>query len=448
MLVELIETLEQLREKDAAITLLNALANHASSIEQYDELSQCYFKLKKYEQAIIMSDMAYRKANNPQQEYAIRANLINLYNHANQPERAMELIKITEEINPNDIDNILEKAFSLFLLNRKQEAEQILLKYENIEGVSQEVKTKIKFNLGTYAMYRDEFIKGLSLFLLEGEKLKFWRKQTSPLVQYKFWQGGEFHGQNIVLNSEAGIGDEIVSVRFMKHLKEKTGMQPIWFTNRNDIVNIFNRNGFKATSNKKDLPKDGFWAYPMSLPIHLNLEYKDLWDGPYLKSLEEFDQKYKWMNDTQKLKIGLRWQGNPEYDQDLHRCVNLSQIYNTIKNIDADFYSIQRDNGLDQLIPYPEIKDMEKYMTSYEETMSILNNLDIVITTCTSIAHMSAAMGKRTFIFIPITAYYTWSHSMKQSPWYGDNVTLLRQDKPRDWSGPIQELIETLSKEV
>jgi tetratricopeptide (TPR) repeat protein len=448
MLIELIEFLEKVREKDAALTLLNALSNHAIGMQQCDELSQCYFKLKKYEPAIIMSESAYKKAETPQQEYAIRANLINLYNHANQPEKAMELIDALLQINPNDIDIILEKAFSLFLLNRKNEAEEILLKYENFPGISHELKTKIKFNLGTYAMYRDEFIKGLSLFLLEGEKLKFWRKQKSPLLQYKFWEGGNFPGENIVLNSEAGIGDEIVSVRFMKHLKEKTGMEPIWFTDRKDMVNIFNRNGFKATTDKSKLPKNGYWAYPMSLPIHLNLEYKDLWDGPYLKSLEEFDQKYKWMNQSKKLKIGLRWQGNPEYDQDLHRCVNLSQMFEAIKSIDADFYSIQRDNGLEQLNQYPEIKNMENYMTSYEETMSILNNLDIVITTCTSIAHMSAAMGKRTFIFIPITAYYTWSHSMKQSPWYGDNVTLLRQEVPRDWTGPVKELIETISKEV
>jgi hypothetical protein len=225
-------------------------------------------------------------------------------------------------------------------------------------------------------------------------------------------------------------------------------MNPIWFSDRKDIVNIFNRNGFLATSDKTKLPKTGHWTYSMSLPIYLNLEYKDLWDGPYLKSLEEFDYKYKWISENTKLKIGLRWQGNPEYDHDLHRSVKLSTLFESIKNIDAEFYSLQKDNGLEELDAYPEIKNMESCMTSYEETMSIINELDIIITTCTSIAHMASAMGKRTFIFVPITAYYTWSHSMKQSPWYGDNVTLLRQTKPRNWESPINELKESLSKNV
>lgn len=448
MILGLIQYLKDVKENKAALTLLNALSNHANSIEQYDELSQCYFKLKNYEAAILMSDMAYRKTSIPEQEYAIRSNLINLYNSANYPEKALDLIKISESSAQNDLEIILQKAFSLFLLGRREEAEEILLEYKDDENIPQELKTKINFNLGTYAMYRDEFIKGLSLFLLEGEKMKSWKKQSPPLVQYKFWEGEKIPKKNIILNSEAGIGDEIVSVRFMKHIKEKLDMEPIWYTDRKDMVNIFNANGFKATNNKSDLPEDGVWTYPMALPIYLNLEYNDLWSGPYLKSFKEIDVKYDWMNNTKKPKIGLRWQGNPEYDQDIYRCVKLNDIFSAIKNIDADFYSLQRDCGLDQLEEFKEIQDMEKYMSSYEETMSIINNLDIVITTCTSIAHMSAAMGKRTLIFVPISAYYTWNHSMEQSPWYGENVTLLRQEKPRNWEKPIQQLVEILSKEV
>jgi tetratricopeptide (TPR) repeat protein len=187
MLQDLIDLLEKLREKDAAITLLNALSNHAETVLQYDELSRAYFKLKRYESAIITCELAYKKAEYSDQEYAIRTNLINLYNHANYPDKALELINILLEINPNDIDIILEKAFSLFLLNEKDDAEKVLLKYKDDPSIPYDLRTKIRFNLGTYALYRDDFIEGLKLFLLEGEKLKYWRKEKSPLLQYKFW---------------------------------------------------------------------------------------------------------------------------------------------------------------------------------------------------------------------------------------------------------------------
>jgi hypothetical protein len=45
---------------------------------------------------------------------------------------------------------------------------------------------------------------------------------------------------------------------------------------------------------------------------------------------------------------------------------------------------------------------------------------------------------------VPISAYYVWSHSGDKSPWYGDNVTLLRQEKPRCWKAPLEKLKKIL----
>jgi hypothetical protein len=73
-----------------------------------------------------------------------------------------------------------------------------------------------------------------------------------------------------------------------------------------------------------------------------------------------------------------------------------------------------------------------------------MENLDIIITSCTSVAHAASSLGKRTFVFVPISAYYVWSHSMEQSPWYGDNVTLFRQEKPRTWKEPLLKLQNSL----
>jgi len=72
-----------------------------------------------------------------------------------------------------------------------------------------------------------------------------------------------------------------------------------------------------------------------------------------------------------------------------------------------------------------------------------------VITSCTSIAHLAAASGKRVFIMVPISAYYVWCHSKKykHSPWYGENVSVLRQKRPRYWDEPMSELVDLLKEE-
>jgi len=239
-------------------------------------------------------------------------------------------------------------------------------------------------------------------------------------------------------------------------------MEPIWFTDRKDMVEIFNANGFKATSDIKVIQsmasKDPslLWTYPMSLPVYLDLQYKNLWYAPYLKPLEKYwgtavclvDEHVKEDAPNKKYKIGLRWAGNPEYDHDLHRSVELNDILDTLIDTDAELYSLQKDSAVDDLINSRlKVEELGTKLDSFGLTLSVINELDLVITTCTSVAHAAAAMGKRVCIFVPISAYYTWSHSMAQSPWYGDNVTILRQTKPRDWTEAMLQLRKILAAE-
>jgi hypothetical protein len=443
MLEQLTQFLDKNGERDQAIKLLDTMDKLAFTFEENDDVAKSFFKLKEYDKAIKSGLKSYITAYTNEKTWVARANLINIYNHANQPEMALKYIKQAKVSIPRDIDTLLEEAYSNFLMNNRDKAESILLDVlENTDNLSEEYITKIKFNLGTYCLYRDEFQKGLRLFLLEGKKLDYWQKAK---LNFNFWEGGIQPGKTIVLYAEAGIGDEIINIRFMKHLRD-FGMNPVWLSDRKDLVNIFNRNGFTSINNLKELKnnKDVVWTYPMVLPVYLDLEYKDLWYGPYIKADQNYVEKWSYIKNSPKLKIGIRWQGNPLYDNDLHRSVDLKGFYESLKHLDADFYSLQKDNGLEELEDFPGIIDLQDKLNSWEDTLAVIENLDIVITSCTSVAHASAAMGKKTCIFVPISAYYVWSHSMEQSPWYGDNVILFRQEKPRSWKEPLKKLNKSI----
>lgn len=438
------QSLDQMGEKPAAIVLLDALARHSTEFQQYDDLAKCYFKLKEHEKALVYAEKALKLVPG-HGTYAAKYNVINVANHANYPERAMELIKQLEIINPGDTDVKLEKAFAHFLLNEKDKAEAILRKELENPKNDEKVKTKIRFNLGTYELLRDEFQNGLRKFLFEGRKLDYWKKPTLP---YKFWNGEDIAGKTLVIRAEAGIGDEFINVRFMKHLRDR-GVTPIWFTDRKEMADIFNRNRFSAvTSTKEIISQDVHWCHSMDLPVLLNLEYKDLWYGPYIKA----DPKNNIANEILPLDpkirpiIGLRWQGNPGYDQDLHRSIPLHELYKASYILGVNYVSLQRDTGLEEIDSWP-IADMSPWLTTFENTLAIIDKMDAVVTSCTSVAHAAAAMGKRTIVITPISAYYTWCHSTKQSPWYGDHVTILRQRKPRVWDEPLAELKEILDHE-
>lgn len=443
---DLCEALKHLGEKPAAMTLLEALGRHAGMTEQYDALAKSYFKIKRYKEAIPWAEKALATSVTNEQKYAARSNLMNVYAHAYEPEKALDEGIILEAINPNDNDTRLRKAYCYFLLGRLDEAEVILRKELQNPNNSDKIKNDIEFNLGTYEMYKDNFYEGLYRFLIYGRKMNLWNKPRLPFTE---WDTVPKPGHLIVLRAEAGIGDEFINVRFMDHFK-KIGMIPIWYTDRKEMKQIFNRHGYTAVNTVDEVKdhwngKDIYWCHSMDVPVLLNLQYKDLWNGPYLKSDPTVATP---IIKSSKLKIGLRWQGNPDYDNDLHRSVPLKELWDVVKNVDADFYSLQRDTGAEEVYEIPQIVPLhENHLDTFEQTLAIINDLDIVITSCTSIAHAAAAMGKKTVVFTPMSSYYVWCFSNKQprSPWYGENVKLIRQKRPRYWDEPMQELKEWLT---
>ena len=445
MIEELVISLDKMGETAAAVVLLDALTRNSTLFEHFDEVAKSYFKIKEYEKAYRNAEKALAIYSGPG-IFEVKYNTLNTANHANYPERAMTLIKQLEIISPKDIDLQMEKAFAYFLLNQKDNAEKILRDQLENPKNDEKVKTKLRFNLGTYELMRDEFQSGLRKFLFEGRKLDYWKKPSLP---FTFWEGTIHKGKTIYVRAEAGIGDEFVNVRFMKHLKDR-GMNPIWFSERKDMASIITRSGFDVVSSviNVSVKDDIYWTHSMDLPVYLNLEYEDLWHGPYITPDKTISIKWQdfFKDFGDNPKIGIRWQGNPGYDQDLHRSIPLADIMSALPK-NANIFSIQRDTGLEELNKFPDVVDMSPHLTDFEETLGIIDNLDILITSCTSVGHAAAAMGKRVVIITPISAYYTWCHTMKQSPWYGDNLTLLRQQKPRTWDEPIKELKEVLDGE-
>jgi hypothetical protein len=441
MIEQLAISLDQMQEKPAAVTLLDALERNSTQFEQFDEIAKSYFKIKEYEKAYTTAEKALALYSGPS-SYAVKYNTLNTANHANYPERAMTLIKQLEIINPDDTDLQMEKAFAFFLLNQKDQAEKILRQQLANPRNDEKTRTKIRFNLGTYELLRDEFQAGLRKFLFEGRKLDYWKK---PEFAFERWEGQSCPNRTIYVRSEAGIGDEFINIRFATHLA-KIGMKPIWYTERKEMAEIFRRCGFDAVFevDQINLNQNPTWVHSMDLPVYLNLEYADLWHGPYINAKSSSSHIKK----SHKPKIGIRWQGNPSYDQDLHRSIPFDEMFDAVAHLDADIYSLQRDTGLEELAGYEDkITRLDMHMNSYEDTLSMIGDLDLVITSCTSIAHAAAAMGKETIVITPISAYYTWCHSTEKSPWYGNNLTILRQEKPRSWSEPLNKLKEIVDEQ-
>lgn len=446
-LVPIIEFLRNVDELKAAETLLDALAKHSNNIEQLDEIAKHYMDIKRYHKAIKQCETALGIAN-PQQAYSVRVNLAKLYNNINYPEKALNVLALNEKLNPADLDVKLEKMFSLFLLNQKAESKALLLTIMNDPTATEKQVQTCKFNMGTYDLYDGKFKDGLKGFLVEGKKLGIWKDRS--VINLPAWDG-ELDGAEIVIVGQGGIGDEVINVRFMKNLQD-LGMKPTWLTNFPGLKPVFNRNGFPTITSVRDIPKTTkYQTYAMTLPVLLDLDENAVWIGPYLKPNPMFVAKHIMLLDHSTYTIGIKWSGNPEYDQDLHRAMKVEDLIQALTDDRFRLFSLQKEN-FDEVLPFvytDQVTNLADRLETFEDTLGVMNNLDLIVTSCTSLAHLAGAMGKQVIVIVPITAYYTWSsRDDTTSNWYGENVTVLRQTVTRSWKEPLSQLTELLNSGV
>ena len=419
------EFLISIKQNDKAKIALDLIKPYATSIPQMDAMGKLYSEIREFNDTLELAQRMYDVIGDPQGKYDSRVNIIRAYLNLNEPYKALEQVLINDQTDPNDHANQMDKAMCYFLLNRKKEGEAIL---RNIltQPRTEDVDFRVNFNLGTYDLANGNFKEGLRHVLLDGRKLNIWFEFKYP--QEQFWDGDIQPGKTVVLCAEGGIGDEIISVRFMRHLKA-AGMNPIWQTNRKDIINLFNRNGFKTIQELKNIPPNWLWTYSMATPTYLNVSEDDLWNGPYLKPLNQSPIL------PGKKKLGIKTMGNPKYDQDLHRTIPWNETIDCIPE-DYEIYSFHIDEDFN----HPRVTNLKDKIKSWEDTLDYIEQMDVIVSSCSSLIHAAGSIGKKSYVLVPILNYYVWARPDYHTKWYDESLTILRQQEYDNWNAPLNEL--------
>jgi len=456
-LAQVVEFLEKANYDQLASDVIDVFAKYSNNIEQINLIAKLYLDVRNVERAEEYALKVLDLAPNPESKYNARANLGKMYNNVNEPEKSLFYSRINAAVTPNDPDTKLEMVFSLYLLGRNTEAEAILRDMKaNEHTLSERHRDIVNFNLGTYDMQAGHFLKGLGGFLINVKKLELWFSPKE--LPYTYWNGGAYPGKTLILFMEGGgIGDEFITVRWMQDLKN-LGFNPVYYTARKDIYDIFSRCGYDCVMNLDNVPKDAMWTYAMQVPLWLQVKPEQVRRENYLHPSQAARDKWAWVKNSEKIRIGVRWQGNAKNERDLHRRVPLDKIMPALKlaleGHDVEYYSLQIGDGSEETIKYPELIDVSDRIESYDDTFALLENLDFVVSSCTSVLHAAAIMGTRTLGLIPISAYFTWLSPPTQgrpsntSIWYGDNLRFFRQTVPKDWTKPLAELTNCLIEQI
>jgi hypothetical protein len=144
---------------------------------------------------------------------------------------------------------------------------------------------------------------------------------------------------------------------------------------------------------------------------------------------------------TASRRIGLFWRGTMT---DPKRIIRLQQLRGLWSAPDAQFFSLQKGAGEE------EIRDFDKpllplghELTDFADTAAVLQNLDLLITVDTAVAHLAGAMGVPVWTLIPFRPDWRWMLQRDDSPWY-PTMRLYRQPRRHAWEPAIERLVADL----
>jgi hypothetical protein len=139
-------------------------------------------------------------------------------------------------------------------------------------------------------------------------------------------------------------------------------------------------------------------------------------------------------------RVGLVWAGNPNHNNDRNRSIPLETLLPLLK-VEAQFISLQKDvRSADQAVlrEHTEILDLGSELGSFAETAAVIENLDLLISVDTSVAHLAGALGRPVWILLPYVPDWRWQLMRTDSPWY-PTARLFRQSETRDWRSVVDQ---------
>ena len=421
----------------------------SKNIRFYDLLSRIKIEKKEYKEAIEAAIQGLRMdADN----FELNFNLALAFKNHGDYEHSLQFYKRAEKLNPDLYLVPYNMSSAYFFLGHPDKATNELKKALTLCPNNDELKYFLALS-----MFRERnYSEGLELF----ESRLY--KKTATLSQAKMypvsfatareWKGEDISNKRLFLYYEAGFGDVIQYARYFPLIRELCSK--LLFKPQEDLVELFNENPLgidTIVTYKDDNPEFDVYAPILSLPLLLGMDEQSMFVGKegYIKAnpkkKEAFRQRF-FNND--KIKIGIKWQGNTASETD--RVINIEAFEPLFKLPNTQFYSFQTGSGseeLEKIASKYSIIDVSKEFENFSDTAAALDNLDYVICNDTSLLHLAGALGKTSFMLLPMDYNWRWHLDFDNNDWYS-SVRAFKQVKNGDWSEPMQRVFNELKSLV
>lgn len=262
------------------------------------------------------------------------------------------------------------------------------------------------------------------------------------------WNGQDIAGQSLLVYQEQGYGDVIQFVRFLPRL-QALGIRTSFYLTR-ELQPLVQTLGELDICDGTQ-PVHVHWHVALlELPRLLGINLSNIAPAPYLSVLPE--RASAW---TQRLapwrgqfKLGLAWSGRPGHDNDVNRSFALRQFAPFMQLAGVQAFSLQvflpdDSNDLAEAGNYYQLVDLTAHWQDWGDSAAQVQQMDLVITIDSAVAHLVGALGKPVWVLLPPNPDWRWLLEREDSPWYG-SARLFRRGLHESKEAQVERVLAAL----
>jgi len=422
---------------------LNPLLKDATTGVLLSEIATNYSKIKDFNNAIEYFKKIFNIKNNIPEVYN---NIAICYINLRKYDMAKKnLFKSLNLRNDAAVNNILGEVFFY-----EKQYDKSIFHYEQNPNLKNDYT--YLYNLSFPYLAKKDFKKGLELYENRLKKNEI-NSQTNQLERVNIpwvpdWKGEIIENMNLLVIYEQGIGDNIMYYRFIIELSNKHPNINITYFCKNTVFNMFNTyDKIKLINNLNFIDSNNtkydFKVFIMSLPYYLNVTSIIPCSYNYIKINDEKD--LYWKNNLPKNnKLNVGFFNNGLLSSFIEKSIPL-ECFETLTNLNINLISLHKTEEIEKDISSILFKDkLFTYNIDIDEpfidTIAILNNIDLLLTIDTAIAHLAGVMNVKTYLLLGYSSDWRWFDT-NEKIWY-NSVDIIRMNE----NIALKNIIPTVEK--
>jgi len=276
-----------------------------------------------------------------------------------------------------------------------------------------------------------------------------WRMQMkSQLAKHSLksplWDGRGFESQTLLVYHEQGFGDVVQTARYLPMVKARGGRVVVACAPPIGKVMETVEGVDQVVTSDAAIPPHHFKVPVMALPRIFRQDIANIpAQIPYIKA-----PPVMLMGPEGTKRVGIVWAGSTTHDNDHRRSMPAPQLKPLLETPGVTFYSLQFGERFAELeqagLADKVTRITDEQMSDFHQTAGYIEQLDLLITVDTAVAHVAGALGKPVWTLLAFANDFRWLKGRSDTPWY-PSMKLYRQSRPMEWGDVIKALCTDLA---